>query len=491
MGVSAGGGMIHFVLLTRDDVGRNVVDSRVIDVDESDGLDTAGRVNAGIDLMLTAAREEGLRVGPIGVTARTGGQRRRLRSRGSGPKRQIRLVSEEEATVAYLRETGQIDRFDSVVVVDAGDTGMSLYTVEPASGRISDMERSDAMSGRQLDKELAEAMVVNDLGADAPRGRLRRSALLGACRTAKEEIDYTAADPGASAVTLAAGSGRLALTAAAVEAAAAPMVSRARKALHHYVSDVSTRGDAPEAVVLVGGLANIPVTRGIVGESPLEIISPQSPELIPATGAALLAQQTRVGATRLAFIGGKRDREWLSTTPLAVAGTILAATLMTIYAVSSSLTGRQVPEPIPSPTPTTVQTTSAATSMVATTTTNRTLSAVPLPTTDLPDPPATTPDQNWDQTPGWATTELPQTTSQSTTTRTLSPFPLPSLPFGDGSTPSLPPNLVPPGLLPSTTQTPPPPPVTPQRQAPTETRTPPSVVPESPDTRTPSTSPAH
>ena len=53
--------MIHYVLLTRDDLGRSVVDSRVIDVDPTDGLDSAGRVNAGIDVMLSAARETGTR----------------------------------------------------------------------------------------------------------------------------------------------------------------------------------------------------------------------------------------------------------------------------------------------------------------------------------------------------------------------------------------------------------------------------------------------
>ncbi|NED60862.1 hypothetical protein G3I15_08005, partial [Streptomyces sp. SID10244] len=102
--------------------------TRVIDVDRSDGLDVAGRVNAGIDLMLGAARDADLRVGPIGVAARTTKQRWELQSRGAGPRRQIHLVNDDEAVVAYLSATGQINRFESVVVVDCGDTGMSLYT---------------------------------------------------------------------------------------------------------------------------------------------------------------------------------------------------------------------------------------------------------------------------------------------------------------------------------------------------------------------------
>ena len=128
MGVSLGQGMIHFVLLTRDGSGRELVESRVIDVDPSDGHDTAGRVNAGIDLMLDAARGADRRVGPIGVAAGGDLGRELVGSTGSGPRRQIHLVSVEEAVAACLTETGRIGRYRSVVVVDCGDTGMTLYT---------------------------------------------------------------------------------------------------------------------------------------------------------------------------------------------------------------------------------------------------------------------------------------------------------------------------------------------------------------------------
>ncbi|MCH5642201.1 Hsp70 family protein [Gordonia sp. ABSL49_1] len=484
MGVSAGSGMIHVVLVTHDDVGRSEVESRVIDVDESDGLDTAGRVNAGVDLMLAAARDAELRVGPIGVTARTGSQRRRLRSRGSGKRRQVRLVPEEESTVAYLSETGQIDRFGSVVVVDAGDTGMSMYTVDPHNGRVSGLSRSEVMSGRKLDRALADAVSDGAAGTEVPRGRVGRSALLSACRTAKEEIVYGSAEPGASSVTLADGSGRLSLSASTVERTATPMVDKARKVLGKYISDAALNGGAPEAVVLVGGLANLPVIKGMADDSGLEVIRPASPELASATGAALLAQYNRVGVARLAFIGGRRDREWLSTTPLAVAGAILAAAMMTIYAVSSSLTGNNVPEPTPLPATSSVVSRPVGTSMPATT--ERTLTTTTtLPTTFVPVPPPTYTQPGVTDPPGWATTELTQATTQSTTTRTLSPFPLPSLPFPPNSTPpTIPPGLLPPGILPQTTKTPPPPPVSPLRQAPSRSATPPTGP------TTPSTTPA-
>ena len=319
MGVSAGAGMIHYVLLTRDDLGRSVVDSRVIDVDPTDGLDNAGRVNAGIDVMLGAAREADARVGPIGVAARTAAQRRHLRSRGSGPRRQIRLVAEDEAVVAYLADTGEIDRFSTAVVVDCGDTGMSIYTVEPSSRRISGVERSTVLSGRRLDRAIAANLTADNpsLGETA-RTRAGRSELLSACRTAKEEIAYGHPGSGSDgpSVALPGGSGRVALTESQVADAVAPMVREARDVFDRYVAEASARGVFPDVVVFVGGLANLPAVRDLARGHDLDTVCPSTPELVAATGAALLAGETYSGTTRLAFIGGQRQREWLSATPL-------------------------------------------------------------------------------------------------------------------------------------------------------------------------------
>ncbi|AZG44912.1 Hsp70 family protein [Gordonia insulae] len=463
--------MIHYVLLTRDDAGRSVVDTRVIDVDRSDGLDVAGRVNAGIDLMLGAAREAGLRVGPIGVAARTAKQRRELQSRGAGPRRQIHLVNDDEAVVAYLSATGQIGRFGSVVVVDCGDTGMSLYTVEPGTEQISARERSRVLSGRQLDRAIVGQLVSDDDAQEPMGARVRRRALLSACRTAKEEVSSPGSTAGAGSILLADGGGHMALTAETIDAAVAPMIGEARKVLGEYLSASAERGVRPEAVVLVGGIANLPAVRRMVGvEDDVEVIVPGGPELAASIGAAILARARTTAATtsRLAFIGGRRNREWLSATPIAVVGAILAAAMMTIYAVSSSLAGHNGPAPSPSsPTTTTSSTTSEAMSSSSTAPRPTTTSpAAAPPTPQLPPEPTvgTTPrtEPRWNDAPGWATTELPPTSEPgppSTTTRTLSPFPLPSLPWpGDRPTPTIPPDLLPPGFAPQSTQPTPTPP---------------------------------
>ncbi|EON33586.1 hypothetical protein GTC6_07224 [Gordonia terrae C-6] len=457
--------MIHYVLLTRDDLGRSVIDSRVIDVDPTDGLDSAGRVNAGVDVMLTAARETGTRVGPIGVAARTGSQRRQLRSRGSGPRRQVRLVGEDEAVLAYLADTGEIDRFSAAVVVDCGDTGMSLYTVDPREGRIGNPEHSTVLSGRHLDRS-----IVNQLTADHPalgeatRTRADRSELRSACRTAKEEIAYGGSSATESVVAVSANTERVSLSATHVEQAIEPMIRDAREVFARYVAAARSRGVQPDAVVFIGGLANLPAVRAIASEHDLEVVSPTAPELVVATGAALLALESYSGAARLAFIGGKPQREWLSATPIAVAGAVIAATLMTIYAVSSSFADRPTVDPQPAvssvppaaatsdtepvtPTPTSQPITRIPAEPVEPTVVDPVPTQQPLPQTGSNDPPA------------WATTELPPTRpSTGTSTRTLSPFPWPDLAFPPGSTPTIPPDLLPPGLRPpSAAPTPPPP----------------------------------
>ncbi|GAA1481742.1 hypothetical protein GCM10009624_21820 [Gordonia sinesedis] len=461
MGVSAGDGMIHYVLLTRDGVGRNVVDSRVIDVDQTDGLDTAGRVNAGIDLMLDAAREADQKVGPIGIAARTATQRRRLRSSGSGPRRQVQLSSDEEAVVAYLTGSGEIDRFDSVVVADCGDTGMSLYTVEPKTGRISDIHRSHVLSGRRLDRIIAGTVAANlDSAGDFRGGRGARASLLSLCRTAKEEVGTEVPASDSTPDPTGSGLDRVRLTPAIVDSAARGMLTDARAVVTRYLADADRRGVHPQALVLVGGLANLPAVREVADTAGLEVVVPSAPELAAATGAAMLAGSSSGAASRLAFIGGRRHRQWWSAAPVAIVGAVLAAALLTIYAISSSLTGERdsVAPTVTTPASTTVDTSDTAdTTPIEPTRTTRENELPPVQR------PVTTTMPHDDAYPGWVTTELPPT-GPSTTTRTLSPNPQPVLPEtstpvtpsepSEPSTrrptlPKIPPNLIPSDLLPS------------------------------------------
>lgn len=463
LGLSAGSGMIHCVLLTTDENGRTDAINRVIDVDPTDGLTRAGRVNSGIDLMLGQAKDAGGRVGTIGVAYRTDDQAKDISSRGTGAKRQIHLIAETEAVAHQLITSGEISRFESVVVVDLGDTGMSLYTVDPKTRRVSDHRRSTVLSGNAVD-----ALLVDEITrADRLRGR-RRSSVISACRTAKEELsvrDSTALMTGNPALPIT-------VTRATLERLARPMASAAADEVSEYVSGARSA----EAVVLVGGLANVPMIRDLVIErSGLEPVLPQAPESVAATGAARLAATGRGGST-LTFIGGRRSRDWLSAAPLAVFGALLAGALMTVYAVGSSLAGN------PS-TPSTAPPSVSAEADRATTTTatdpgsvtqrpGTTVTSIPQQISVPYVPPPATDTigtaGGGNQDPGWATTELPAPTgpsdppSTSTLDPSLWPFPIPTItwPPQFSQLPPVPPNST--GMVPPPATTPiTPPPSTP------------------------------
>ena len=445
MGVSLGQGMIHFVLLTRDGSGRELVESRVIDVDPSDGHDTAGRVNAGIDLMLDAARGADRRVGPIGVAAGGDLGRELVGSTGSGPRRQIHLVSVEEAVAACLTETGRIGRYRSVVVVDCGDTGMTLYTVDPSTGAIGDITHSRALSGRALDDAIVREVIDAGAVSGSFSNKLSRNALRSAVRTAKEESgEHGTADA----------AGRFRIGDATLAAAVRPFLLDAREELSRFLATHSAC-----AIVLVGCLANLPTIADMVPEEDadgglIEVIVPTNPEQTAAVGAAMLSSEQAAAPSRLTFMGGGRRRGVLSPLPIAVAAVVIAAAMFTVYAVGSTLTGNTTD--IPSPSSARVASMSTASDEA---------DVVPSETRQEPTQLTSTPAEaprtaREDDGPGWATTQLPPTTP-SPSTLTLSARPStpstttrppsaetsrPTLPLPPGIT--IPPNLLPPEFAP-------------------------------------------
>ena len=398
--------------------------------------------------MLAQARERGDHVGTIGVAHRTDEHAREIASKGTGAKRQIQLVAETEAVAHQLTSSGEISRFAQVVVVDLGDTGMGMYCLDPSSRSITDYQRTESVAGVALDSLLADDV----MGSGRLRGR-RKSTVLSACRTAKEELS------GKESTVLMVGNraDQVTISRTSLERLTTPMAEHAARVVGDYVN--GPHAAAAEAVVLVGGLANIPIFRDlIVDAAGLEAVLPTGPESVAATGAAKIAAGGRGGAD-LAFIGGRRSRDWLSAAPLAVFGALLAGALMTVYAVGSSLAGNPSTPASQPPTSSTTTTTVPPTTAVdisgpRVSTPDRSPvqpQPVTITTTADPAPPAAGGSgESGNSDPGWATTELPARTgpsrpSTSTLSPSLWPFPLPSLPWT--------PTLVPPT---STTTTPPP-----------------------------------
>ncbi|KQR97322.1 hypothetical protein ASG12_15350 [Williamsia sp. Leaf354] len=332
LGVSAGGGMTHCALVTVDDHERLVVDSRVIEVDHTDRLDRAGRVNAGIDLMLGSAASAGLSVAAIGVASRDSGHRAGFSSRGSGPRRQIHLLGDAESVAHALAESGEIAAHEETILIDCGDTGVTISRLDPATGKLTAATRSTVMSGHAIDGALAD-LVGDDLPSTT---RASRRALISACRTAKEEL----AEQDATTILV---RGRpVPITADMVSAVSEPMAERLADAVADYVRAQSIPEDT--ALVLVGGVANIAAVRRVLEHATKgPVVVASTPDLLGAVGAALLARPNRSSALRLAFIGGRGHRDWWSAVPLAIVGCFLAVAMLAVYAFTAALDGSSSP----------------------------------------------------------------------------------------------------------------------------------------------------
>ncbi|MFW0791044.1 hypothetical protein [Gordonia sp. CPCC 205333] len=467
--------MIHVARVGFDPAGRSVIDSRVLDVDPEDGLNQASRVNSAIDVMQTASTDVA-DASAICVAVRPDGETAEL-NRGTGRRRRVRIVDENLAVVRYLSSTGLLASYESVLVIDCGDSGMTMFTTTPSAEDVTDVVRTAALSGRELDKRIAAAVADEHGWFKRPTDEQ-----IAACRTAKEELFSTEERSS---------SGHVLVRADDVENAARPLISAAAYKVSQYVA---RGGPTPQLVIVVGGLANIPqIVAGLGEAAGAAVLAAPSPELAAALGAALTARETDSGLTKLATIGGRRNRDWLSTAPLIVVGAAVGVIAMSVYA-SGSLTSsesRFVPSGPSTPT--------VSEASILTTRTTAAGDFGPQGDATL------APDTRDGAGPGWATTQLNPTTPART--RTLVPTTLPtgsssgssessskpptsgpststttspSIPFVPSGIP-LPPDLIPSGLIPSPSPAPrpqsapgeggqtqraprtPPPPVVPQR----------------------------
>ncbi|MBE7160777.1 MAG: hypothetical protein INR72_05980 [Williamsia herbipolensis] len=412
LGLSAGSGMVHCALVTVDDHDRTRVDSRVIDVDPTDRLDRAGRLNSGIDLMLDRAAAADLTVAAIGVAARGG----TIPTGGAGSRRQVHVVDDPEAIGRALAQSGAVAAHPRVIVVDAGDSGTSVFVIDTGDGTATVPERTTALSGAAIDTALAEraAATMTDLG------RRRRAELRSACRTAKEEL----AESDSTIVSVA--GQRFTITASMVD----DLVADGVTAVADVVAGIRA-GDLAllhTPVVLVGGLATMTSVRAafarVLAEEP---VVPETPELVGAVGAALAARPGQGAPTALEFIGGRRHRDLLSVVPVAVMGAVLVAAMLTAVVVGVRVQGASVigDDDTPSTSVTAPATATATVTQRATaSSTSRPTSTRTAPTDDPVTTTSPVDDDAVDppRTPRpWATTQLPTTEGRDVPTSTITP----------------------------------------------------------------------
>ncbi|MBF6350567.1 Hsp70 family protein [Nocardia flavorosea] len=466
LGISAGNEVVCSALVTTAANGARKFDYRVVSAEEHSDL--GDLVASSIELMTTqlpashqheavfgphvpAARTSGLDVvaerPPTGVAVAYRGKEQAQAIRmATGKHREPQLVPETTAALTFLRDTGLLDRYGTVAVIDLGASGCTVSVADPADGTVLHTARSTTVSGRAIDDLLYRHLVDQHY---ARRGtRPNRSVLINRARTAKEHLSVT------QAVTIDHIAGRpLKLTRTDFERLAARLL----RELARFTSMTFGLADrAPEAVVVIGGGANIPaVLETLRGELDLPVLTVPDPDAVIAKGAALLAD-TAGSTTPIGALTPDKSGNTLLKAFGTVAGAIVVVGLIVGYGVNTG-TPNSDDEVSPAGTTSSAQvpptTTAAPTTTVAPTTTE----AVPQPieetSGDEPyvppyeptyEPPVIT-EPGTDAAPsttGEPTTPTTPPTTTGTTTPTspptLRPDPnLPPIPFPEGLGPGV------------------------------------------------------
>ncbi|MEU4315717.1 Hsp70 family protein [Nocardia sp. NPDC024068] len=466
LGISAGDEVVCSALVTTAANGARRFDYRVVSAEAHSDL--GDLVASSIELMTTQlpashqheaifgaqvppARTSGLDVvadrPPTGVAVayRSKEQAHAIRL-ATGKHRQPQLVPETTAALTFLRDTGLLDRYATVAVIDLGASGCTVSVAEPADGTVLHTARSTGVSGRAIDDLLYRHLVDQHY---AKRGtRPNRSVLVNRARTAKEHLSV------AQAVTVDHIAGRpLKLTRPDFDL----LTARLMRELTRFASMTFGMADrAPEAVVVIGGGANIPVVlETLRTELDLPVLTVPDPDAVIAKGAALLADTARSNGPIGALTPEKSGNTLLKAFG-TVAGAIVVVGLIVGYGVNTiapssdeevspagTTSSAQVPPP----------TTSAAPTTTVTPTTVEEVPQQPVDaTTDAAEPTGEPP------VTAEPTTEMPYTHGESTTTTvppattttgsaqagpepsqpTLRPDPnLPPIPFPEGLGPGI------------------------------------------------------
>ncbi|MDF3303425.1 Hsp70 family protein [Rhodococcus sp. T2V] len=203
------------------------------------------------------------------------------------------LVTEASAALKFLDVSGALGDHATLVFYDLGSSGLTVSVVDRATGEVVETVRTDTVSGDVFDRMVRANQLENNR-IEAPRDAAASLALDVRCREAKERLSTggAVAVPGEGGLLLLSRDVFDSLIGVTVESSA------------RLARDVITRsGRNPDAVVLTGGGARIPLVRTVLQSwLGLPVIVPDHPELVAAQGAALLAQQVVPPAVEVARV---------------------------------------------------------------------------------------------------------------------------------------------------------------------------------------------
>lgn len=375
LGISAGNEVVCSALVATGPAGEQTFDYRVVSADEAHS-DLGDLVSSSIELMTTQLpvsqaamageplgrysgsprRAEPARSRPtsVAVAYRNKEQAQAIRA-ATTRHRDLRLVTEGAAALAYLRHTGLLDRYPTVAVIDLGATGLTVTVADYTDNVVLHTERTPTLSGNAIDELIYHHLV--DLHYARRGTRPNRTTLTNRGRAAKEHLSL------APVVTIdhVAGQG-LELTRPDFE----ELIGGLLRNIALFSSSVFSRAPKyPDAVAVIGGCANIPcVIDTLDSRLDVPVFTVPDPEAVIAKGAALVAD-----AAAPSGLAGGANTDAPSGTFAKVVGTLVGAVVVVglvigygVQAVSpdapdvtpagTSSTVRQSPSQPASPAPT-------------------------------------------------------------------------------------------------------------------------------------------
>ncbi|MFI5777239.1 Hsp70 family protein [Nocardia sp. NPDC051570] len=342
LGVSAGNEVVCSALVGTAPNGSQSFDYRVVTADVAHS-DLGDLVVSSIELMTTQMPRDFLHPvpthsgipmsrtdaivsapGAVAVAYRDREQAVAIRAAIGRQRRDVQLIPESTAALAYLRHTGLLDRYDTVAVVDLGASGMSVTVADLADDTVLRGERTSAISGGAVDELIYHHLLDCHF---ARRGtRPNRGMLINRSRAAKEHLSI------APAVTIDHVAGQpLKLTRADFEELVADLLRDAAA----FVSGVFTRAPKyPQAVAVIGGGANIPAVIGALDQLlEVRVHTVPEPEAAIAKGAALIADSAQPSPFPAIGLGNESSASTFTKLIGTLAGAVVVVGLVVGYGV--------------------------------------------------------------------------------------------------------------------------------------------------------------
>ncbi|MFC7446458.1 Hsp70 family protein [Rhodococcus daqingensis] len=234
--------------------------------------------------VLLAQDEES--VGAIGVAYATQRQADVLQQAMARQRlHNYQLIPASTAAIVRLEATGELQDHRTLVLYDLGSSGLTVSVVDRDSGEVLATERSTEIAGDYFDWLISEHQ-AGAQGVVSPVGADEAAAFNERCRFAKEQLSA------GEAIAVPSDAGLILLSRETFESMiVVPVEGSARFAR----GVIAASGRRPDAVVLLGGGAHIPLVQSILRTwLNLPMVVPAEPEMVTAQGAAILATPVSV-----------------------------------------------------------------------------------------------------------------------------------------------------------------------------------------------------